>query len=564
MLTLESLQRYTASLLGATGDIAAFGPETVLAGTIVVLLLARLVTTRAHLGIVALAGAGLALYLAYEQWSPGMASREIFQGMLVADDFTVYLRLFLLSFTVLVIVLTMLTGIPDAEDSADFHTLLLGSVIGMAMMAAANNLLMIFLAVEMASVPSYAMAGFLKGRRQSSEAALKYVVYGGAAAGVMLYGLTLLGGMYGSLHLPSIAKAMLADFAQGGVTFNPLLLLALMLILVGVSFKLSAFPFHFWCPDVFEGAAAEVAAFLSVASKGAAVALVARFTMTLSGTFHGAAEIDWAPLAQAMTTYLSPTLAVIAAITCTFGNLAAYGQTNLKRLFAYSTIAHAGYMMMALVPLSDDGVKAALFYLVMYLFMNLGAFAVVAFARNRTGSESLEDYVGMVYRAPWLTVAMAVFLLSLAGLPPLAGFVAKFQIFSVLYDRHWYTLLVIGGINSVLSLVYYVNILRVMIVSGQPRISLPVETFLTRGYAFLVALPVLVFGILWQSPENWSAKAAKSLDPSPGTAAVRRDSSPPAVNPVAEPSAHREHSDRAAALRAHTDRADLAERNSFE
>lgn len=539
MLTIDSLNKYIETLIGPNGDLSAFGPEIILAASIVAMLLGKVFVGRLHMGFVALLGSGLALWWAYQQWLPDIASREIFQGLLVFDEYTVFVRLFLLTFTMLVILLTMLTGIPDAEDSADFHTLLLGAVLGMCLMASANNLLMIFLAVEMASVPSYAMAGFLKGRRQSSEAALKYVVYGGAAAGVMLYGLTLLGGMYGSLHLPTIAQEMLQQFSsEGGQAFNPGLMLALMLILVGIGFKLSAFPFHFWCPDVFEGAAAEVAAFLSVASKGATIALLGRFTTTLVGNFATASpEIMWEPSVVALGNYLSPTLAVIAAVTCTFGNLAAYGQNNLKRLFAYSTIAHAGYMMMALVPLTEGGVKAALFYLVMYLFMNLGVFSVIAFVRNRTGSESIETYQGLMLRAPWLTVAMTIFLVSLAGVPPMAGFVAKFQVFKVLYDNGWFTLLVIGGINSVISVVYYFNILRVMILAGEPRTSLPIETPLSLTYSILVAVPVLVFGILWQAPENWSSKAAGALEPTEVIAELQRpEAEVSAVLPAVEKS----------------------------
>lgn len=537
MLTIENLKQYVGSLVGSSGDLAAFGAELILVGTIIAMLLARIATDRLHMGVLAALGTGLAAWFALQQWSSdAFVHREIFQGLLVADDFALYIKLFLLVFTFLIILLTMLTGIPDVEDSADFHTLLLGSVIGMSLMASANNLLMVFLAVEMASVPSYAMAGFLKGRRQSSEAALKYVVYGGASAGVMLYGLTLLGGIYGSLHLPTIAREMLAGFAApGGTDFQPALMLALMLILVGIAFKLAAFPFHFWCPDVFEGAAAEVAAFLSVASKGAAVALVARFTTTLTGTFGSAApNLDWAISVKELGEYLSPTLAVMAAVTCTFGNLAAYGQTNLKRLFAYSTIAHAGYMLMALVPLTDAGAKAALFYLVIYLFMNLGVFAVVAFVRNKTGSESLDAYKGLMLHAPWLTVTMSIFLLSLAGIPPFAGFVGKFQIFYVLYDTGWYSLLVIGGLNSVLSIVYYVNIMRVMIIAGDPRPTPPLETVLNRYFVVLVAIPVFVFGILWQGPENWSAKAARSLEPVVQTATVQTEAVS-SVGPAAAP-----------------------------
>src|SRR5579885_1438200 len=385
-------------------DLIAFTPELVLCGGIVLLLLLRLFTglNRVHLGWVALAVTVAGLLAAVSQWlggyglaTPaeflGLRGRrpDLFTGLLVYDNFTLFLRLFLLGFTALVIWLTLLTGIPDTEDSADFYTLLLGAVVGMSLMASANHLLMVWVGVEMASLPSYALAGFLKGRRQSSEASLKYVVYGGGASGIMLYGISLLAGKFGTAYLPDLAAGYVAALhpTEGALPIDPILLLATLFVLIGVGFKLAAVPFHFWCPDVFEGASAEVAGFLSVASKGAALALLGRFVLVLTGLDPAlrVAPENWLSLAR----FLVPAVAAFAALTATFGNLAAYLQTNLKRLLAYSTIAHAGYMMMglaALVGTSDPtappaeqqiyykGAGAVLFYLVAYLFMNLGAF----------------------------------------------------------------------------------------------------------------------------------------------------------------------------------------------
>jgi NADH-quinone oxidoreductase subunit N len=500
-------------------DVAAFLPEVVLCATIVILLLIRLFTRfdRRHLGSVALILTLYALYVSWAQWtgSPtydpraegeyaGYKALPAFGGMLVYDNFFLFVRLVLYGFTALVIWLSLLTGIPDTEDSADFYVLLLGAIVGMAMMASANHLMMVFLGIEMASLPSYALAGFLKGRRQSSEASLKYVVYGGGAAGVMLYGISLIAGKFGTGYLPDVAEGF--RVAQ----FDSLLVLASLFVLIGIAFKLAAVPFHFWCPDVFEGASAEVAGFLSVASKGAALALLGRIALTVAGPLG---EADWLRVAP----YLVPTLAVFAAVTATFGNLAAYAQTNLKRLLAYSTIAHAGYMMMALAALSTDGAGAMLFYLVAYLFMNLGAFAIVAFLRNLTGSEDLRDFRGLVNRAPVLVLTLGVFLLSLLGIPPLAGFAAKFQIFSVLFDagrvyQGWgyeglaytmYALLVIGGLNTVISVLYYLKVLKVMVlekpleeVEGRPSEPLPVPGPVS-AYALVLAAAVVVLGILW-------------------------------------------------------------------
>lgn len=541
-MTTDVMRQMQETLLQV--DLVAFLPELLLCATIVLLLVLRLFSAlnRLHLGYVAMVMSAICFVIAFLQWSQtgfdprpaGTQSLELFTGLLVFDNLTIFLKLFLLGFAVLVIWLTMLTGIPDNEDSADFNVLLLGATLGMMLMASANHLLMVFLSIEMASLPSYAMAGFLKGRRQSSEAALKYVVYGGGAAGVMLYGMSLLAGKFGTAHLPTLAIGLQGILtpteANPTPVLEPILLLALLFILVGFAFKLSAVPFHFWCPDVFEGASAEVAGFLSVASKGAALALLARFTLILSGLSTGSAP-DLAVWSR-FAVYFVPALAFFAAITSTFGNLAALPQTNLKRLLAYSTIAHAGYMIMGLATLSEGGAAAVLFYLVTYLFMNLGAFAIIAFLRNLTGSEDLKDFRGLVQRAPILVIMLSICLLSLLGMPPLAGFVAKFGIFRELYfagnlysssavQLPWlgsimYVLLFVLGVNSVISLVYYAKVLKVMIidrpveeVEGQVPARLPV-TYGAATFASLMALFVVVLG-LYFGP--LAANSQRGVDP---------------------------------------------------
>jgi NADH-quinone oxidoreductase subunit N len=517
-----------------------FRVELALAATVVLVLLCRMLPVLRWLdsALVALGGVAFALWYAWcdlrgfpgAPW-PAVAaavghssSQELFGGLLVYDALTAFIRFLLAGFLVLYILFTKVSGIPDREDGADFYTLVLGSTLGMCLMASANHLLMLFMAVEMASVPSYALAGMLKGRRASSEAALKYAVYGAGAAGVMLYGISLLAGVLGTCHLPSMAAELGRIVGEDAGSFyasssaGPITVLALggLMLAVGLAFKLSAVPFHFWCPDVFEGAAAEVGAFLSVASKAAAVALAVRVAFGLGWIGDAAAGATALGLADVrhFTVYV---IGLMAALTCTLGNLAAYGQTNMKRMLAYSTIAHAGYLLMgvaaavALRGVDAEGCRMAVtalaFYLGTYLFMNLGAFAIVALLRNRLRSEEISAYAGLVRTNPGMVLAAAAVLVSLIGLPPLAGFVSKFLVFSSLVDaimKHaerplMLVLLVVGGINTVISLFYYLRVLKVMTFDPPPedRVAVPAPVWLPGALVTAVVVPVVLLGIFW-------------------------------------------------------------------
>lgn len=553
-----SLQTLVDNLLNDTLQVSlpAFRPELAICATIVIVLLVRLFRIGDVIDPVwfALVGSAVAFWFALPEGGlvalGEIERQEIFTGMLVYDSMTAFFRLFLLAFAFWFIILVRISGLADAQDGQDFYTLLLGATLGMCLMASANHLMTVFLAIEMASVPSYVLAGIIKGRRRAGEAALKYAVYGAGAAGIMLYGISLLAGLLGTAHLPTIATKLataiptLTASGDGGSQLMVLALAALM-IMVGLAFKLSAVPFHFWCPDVFEGASAEVDAFLSVASKGAALALLVRVVLGVSTVGDGPPVADapvafsaqdgtpvrsvaflqepgepaaaapgpaapsGAPLAP-VRTFLVRMLAVVAAITCTFGNLAAYGQSNIKRLLAYSTIAHAGYMIMAVAAAvqlaggnaggARDAVSALLFYITVYVFMNLGAFAIVAFLRNAIGSEEIADYAGLVRSAPVTGVALTAILVSLIGLPPLAGFVGKFAIFAALVDAGgpWMiALLVIAGLNTAISLVYYLRVAKIVCIDPEPETRPVVSVgLLPATYVLLVALPVIVYGIL--------------------------------------------------------------------
>ncbi len=565
-------------------SLAPFAPELAICATIVLLLLVRLFDWLRWLDAfyVALAGTTVALLLLVIPGSPAdrietfggmMDGKTAIAGMLVVDGFGWYIRLLLLGFGVLFVIFTRLSGVPQRSDATDFYALFLGSTLGMCLMASANHMLTVFLGVEMASVPSYALAGILR-RQRSSEAALKYAVYGAGAAGVMVYGISLLSGLTHSAHLPTMAAQLADMFHNQQVGPGEAMVLALggLMVMVGLAFKLSAVPFHFWCPDVFEGAAAEVGAFLSVASKAAALALLVRVALGL-GVIHAditqpATEVahnaggtmniqdetvgnkaaavsavteDSPPLSfeQAQSslapvrTFAAILIAVIAAITCTFGNLAAYAQTNMKRLLAYSTIAHAGYMMMAVPPAiilaqydpagGRHAIGALELYLAVYLLMNLGAFAIVAFLRNQIGSEEIDDYAGLVKSCPGVVVCMVIMLFSLVGMPPLAGFLGKFAIFAALVDGYrasgaagtfLLVLLVIGGFNTAISLFYYLRVAKVMTIDPEPENRAPVHfPLVSLPGAFIAALtiPILLLMVSWDWINELARTAARHL-----------------------------------------------------
>jgi len=519
-------------------SLVLFLPELILCGSIVLMLLARLTSLDKLVPthwFALLGSLGAFVAVLFQFWDISVSGQAepalLFTGLAVHDVFSVFFRGFLLFFLVFVIALTVLSGIPDQEDAPDFYTLLCGAVVGMLVMSSANHLLMLFLGIEMASVPSYAMTGFLKGRRQSSEAALKFVVYGAGAAGVMLFGISLLAGLTGTADFAELGQRLQAIFASGFSVTHPaarITVLALLLITVGFAFKLSLVPFHFWCPDAFQGASAEVAGFLSIASKAAAFALLVRFSLAITGSAAG--------VIQGLSLALGLGLGTLAVITATFGNLAAYSQSNAKRLLAYSTIAHAGYMLMAisamLVLRSTVGsespvgpeqmtraIEGLLYYLAVYLFMNLGAFTIVALIRNQLFSEELDDYKGLIQQAPLLAVCMAICMFSLVGLPPLGGFYGKFFIFAAVFDAtrvHWFmwVVLVAGGLNTVLSLFYYLRVAKIMCIDVRPATARPV--LLPSGspsgmYVMLVSAMVLLLGVIIQPLSRVAHHAASAF-----------------------------------------------------
>lgn len=421
--------------------------------------------------------------------------RSIMGDLVVVDGLAAFFRLLFL-FAGLATVLFAWTSEEimgrRRENKGEFFALTVLMTLAMMVMAEARDLLMLYLSMEGVGLVSYVMAGYMRTSLRSTEASLKYVIFGAVSSAIMLYGLSLLYGLTGSLRFDGIREALLA----GGV--DPFgLLVAVVLILAGMSYKIAAVPFHFWCPDVYEGAPTPVAALFSVGPKAAGFALMIRFFYsTLAVGTNPAASVA---LIDAINWPLL--VAVISAVTMTFGNLVALRQDNVKRMLAYSSIAHVGYLLMGFVLLSDDGLAAILFYLLVYTLMNLGAFFFVVAVNNHLKSEELADYGGLFYRMHWTAgVMMVIFLGSLTGVPPFAGFVGKLYLFMAAMDRQWFWLVILAGLNSVVSLYYYFRVVKVMFFSRPPEGTDPAPLRLHwLQYVVLasLAVPTVALGLFF-------------------------------------------------------------------
>ncbi|TDI84663.1 MAG: NADH-quinone oxidoreductase subunit N [Caldithrix sp.] len=484
---------YSSIIQSNINSLAYFVPELLLTGIVLAMVIADLFLKKEHspwMSIIALAGAVVVFLAVIAQYDLG--SRSIFSDMLVVDPFSLFFKLLFLASAVLVIFLSIgsveLAGRPVGE----YFTLLMALTLGMFLMASATNLLTIYISIELVSVISFVLATYLKTRRRSSEAGLKYAIYGAFSSGLMLFGISILYGLTGTFNIYEISEIL-----AGRVTNELALLVSVLLIIAGFGYKIASVPFHFWVPDVYEGAPTPITAFLSVGPKAAGFAVLIRFfnVALVSHSGNGATEwlalggIDWPQI-----------LAVIAAATMTLGNLVAIMQNNIKRLLAYSSIAHAGYALMGTVLLSEQGVYATMFYLVVYYLMNVGAFLVVIIFQDIIGSEDINDWKGLAYKAPIPAIAMGIFLFSLTGLPPTAGFVGKFYLFAAVVKAGpaFYWLAAVGLLNSVVALYYYARVVRAMFLekSEDEAVSLTVSPYYVTLLAVLV-IPTLVLGVYW-------------------------------------------------------------------
>jgi NADH-quinone oxidoreductase subunit N len=489
-----------------TQSLQHFLPETILTGGFLLAIILDLFITKGkdrritgYFAILVFAAAGYASFLQWipfdplgHDWKGGTMIFNYFEsltpplGMMVVDNFAVFFKL-LISLTGIFIILMSLSSSEVGlrkSHFGEYYSLLIGMAIGMFLMPASTDLIMMYISLELVSITSYILAGFMKESNRSTEASMKYVLYGAFSSGLMLYGFSLLYGLTGTTNILAIKMVLQNIFANPATHPSTITLwIATILSLAGMGYKISAAPFHFWTPDVYEGAPIPITALLSVASKAAGFGLLLRFLLFVypMNAQTGFPIINWPLL-----------IAGLAALTMTLGNFAALQQSNIKRMLAYSTIAHAGYMMVGLVAAGAEtgltgmqvtqgsaGIVAIMIYLISYLFMNLGAFYVVMLIANKINSEEIEDYRGLARRTPLLCVALGLFLVSLTGIPLTIGFIGKLYIFSAILKvdpvTHHITYLwlaIVAILNSVVSLYYYIRVMAAMFIKERKASTL--------------------------------------------------------------------------------------------
>jgi NADH-quinone oxidoreductase subunit N len=404
-----------------------------------------------------------------------------FGGFLVVDRFSVYFKLIFLISAGLVLLASETFTQRLREFEAEFYGLILLCTTGMMLMASTGELISLYLSLELSSLSLAFLATWAKRDLRSSEAGLKFFILSAMSSAILLYGIALLYGLTGSTRLSEIARLLTA-------TGSPAALLAMCMLVAGFGFKISAVPFQMWTPDVYEGAPTPVTAFLSTASKAAGFAVVLRIFQSALGSI----QPDWSLL-----------FVILAVVTMTLGNVVALVQNNLKRMLAYSSIGHVGYMLAGLSASTPEGFSSVIFYLLVYAFTNIGAFAVLIVMSRYVPNENIESYSGLARRAPWLSAAMAFCLLSLAGLPPLAGFFSKLYVFWAVADRGWYWLVLVGVLNSAISLYYYARVIRQMYLAEPTQ-----DQRVGVGLAPTISLTAAVAAIFLISPFSGAFIAA--------------------------------------------------------
>lgn len=409
---------------------------------------------------------GYGLFRQMTYISHGAAEITAFQGALTIDGFGIFFNWIFIAAAMIVALVSYRYLEIAGEHHGEYYGLILFAQCGMFFLATGTDLVTLFVGLELMALSFYVMVGFLRGDRRSNEAAMKYLLLGAFSSGFLVYGFSVMYGITGSTRLADVAAAIAARPA-----WDPVVFLALATTLVGLLFKIAAAPFHMWAPDAYEGAPTTVTAYLSVASKAASIAFLLRIFL---GPLAGA-RVAWEPI-----------LAAVAVLTMTVGNLAAINQTNIKRLLAYSSISHAGYMLLGLVAGNETGIIGIAVYVMVYTFMNLGAFLViVALRRQNIIGDDMDDISGLMRKSPGYAVLMLIFLLSLAGIPPTAGFLGKYYIFLALIQTGHYALAVVATLYVAVAIYYYFKVVRSMFI-GEPMEKAP----LASSFGLRVALGV--------------------------------------------------------------------------
>jgi NADH-quinone oxidoreductase subunit N len=470
-------------------------PEIIVALTGALLIVADLIwpaydattdrsrTWPAYLAIVGLLAAALAVI------PIAGVTKTLFNGIIQIDPLAAFFKLLFAGIGVLVILMSVNAVPKFTRWTAEFYALMVWTILGSMLLASAAELFTIFLSLQLTSLPLIVLVGYAKRDPRSGEAALKYLLLVLVSTAVLLYGMSLIYGSLGTSTLSEIATLLAHE-----KTVSPVVALGLVMLLTGFAFKITAAPFHYWVPDAYEGAPTPVTAFMSVGSKFAGFALALRVIVTA-----GAVPLNWRLI-----------LGVIAAISMTLGNLGAIRQTNIKRMLAYSGIAQAGYLLVGVAAFSSRGIAALLFYTLAYGAANLAAFAVVIIVANATGSELIGQYAGLSKRNPLIALAMTISLLSLAGLPLMAGFMAKFSVFLAAAQVGLIWLVAIGVVNSVVSVYYYLRVAFVMYVSEGPSERMNVDPQAALALSIAIA-GVLVLGIIPEAAMMAAARAAAAL-----------------------------------------------------
>jgi NADH-quinone oxidoreductase subunit N len=473
--------------------IQAIIPEIclVILGIVVMVIdLVLPVANRKVLGWVSAVGLFLAMLISLFIGRPGTESTLLWGGMIRFDWFGFVFSMIFLFGAGITSLLT--TSYGDVGKKGEYYLLLLASTLGMCLMASSGDIIMLYLAIETTSIPMYVLAGFLTNDKKSTESGFKYLLFGAMTSAIMLYGFSLIYGLTGTTSLYQLAER----FWMGGITIPAIG--ALILILVGFGFKISVVPFHFWAPDVYEGAPTPIAGFLSTASKAAGFAVLIRVLVTAFPQY----VVVWSLL-----------LAGLAIATMTLGNLLALTQRegNIKRLLAYSSIAHAGYILIGVVVATQAGVSSVIYYLLVYLLTNLAVFGVVTAVSGFIGSDEIKDYAGLSRRNPGMALVLLVGLLSLAGMPPLGGFIIKFLIFASAVQANMIWLAVIAVINSIIGLYYYLYVLKVVyLYQPQDETPLPIPGSYSIVLGFL-SLAIILLGTIFTPWINIAVNAALNL-----------------------------------------------------